>query len=1100
MMYGIRELTGNYTMEELAAGGVLALSEVVPINKRKVGTKEEPELELTSDFQPEEGRRNGLIRAKVRLDEVHGELISSECNCMHFLDDSYACVHTVALQMAWILKQEGEDALRDSPLKDILCRKTGLPDPFIPGILRRTSGGLQQMMKSAQKTLLPVGKGKSSVTPGSLRLELYMDNTREGMFELKVGERRAYVVKDLYDFLKAFQKHTELGFGKSFSFPAYEELFDGESRRLLIFLLGIFRLNERDRYTSYFYSRGGNNARYVKIVGRYYDALMELMEGKEFYLEDGQKIVFSSERYKPWVKLDKLTYGASLEMEMISKIAETENWIYFRKGDRIYRVPYEEGGRMEEFRTLFAKQGELYISEQDLPVVCTEILADVGKSAELRCMGMELGDYLPEKPKLRFYLDLPQEDMVSARPVACYGDQEFPLGMKLAQKDRRDGRYEQEMLSKLLPLFHAYDEKAESYVFQGEEADIYYFMTEILPRLQELGELFISDQLKKLRVRPLSGLSVGVSIDGGLLELTMESESFTKEELMEILSAYRRKKKYYRLKNGAFIQMDEEQEVIWGALAECVRGLRRPTDGEWKLPLFRAVYLDEMLKDRDSVNVDRSREYRRLLGRMREAQNNAYEPPASLKDILRGYQEDGFRWIKTLKANGFGGILADDMGLGKTLQVLAFLLSEKEAGKKGDELRTLIITPASLIYNWKKEIEKYVPALSVRMIAGTAQERQQMIEDPEMDAEVWITSYDLLKRDIRWYETIVFANEILDEAQFVKNQTTHAAKSVRLVQAGFRMALTGTPIENRLSELWSIFDYLMPGFLYSYNRFRDEIESPVVGNGDKDVMERLRLMVHPFILRRLKKEVLKELPEKLEEEILVTLDGEQKRLYDAHVQRLRMYLEKQSKEEFAQGKLEILAELTKLRQLCCNPGMILEDYQGANVKLDACMELLHQAIEGGHKILLFSQFTTMLDAIGERLKEEKIACHRIDGSVKKEERMRLVEAFDEDDVPVFCISLKAGGTGLNLTAADIVIHFDPWWNLAAQNQATDRTHRIGQTHVVTVYQLIAEGTIEEKILNLQKSKYQLAEDVLSGEGISSIMIDQEQVLSLLDAR
>ena len=583
--------------------------------------------------------------------------------------------------------------------------------------------------------------------------------------------------------------------------------------------------------------------------------------------------------------------------------------------------------------------------------------------------------------------------------------------------------------------------------------------------------------------------------------MSMASNQFNKEELAEIFSSYDRKKKYHRLKNGAFITFNKEQKQVMSALLDVMKNYADKKNPDTiKMPLFRALYLDELLAEKESVELKKNREYRKLIGKMRSYENGDYEVPQSLEAVLREYQRDGFYWIKTLKENGVGGILADDMGLGKTLQILAFLLSEKEQGKVGDELRTLIVAPASLVYNWKKEVERFTPQLSVCVMAGTAHERKELIKNQTSNVDVWITSYDLLKRDIELYQDIVFANEIIDEAQYIKNQTTHAAKSVRLVKSSFRMALTGTPMENRLSELWSIFDYLMPGFLYGYTRFRSEIETPIVSDKDEDAMTRLRAMIHPFILRRLKKDVLKELPEKQEEIVTVALSGEQKKLYQAHSQRLKMFLEDQNDEDFAQNKLQILAELTKLRQLCCGPELLLENYKGENAKLETCIELITQAIAGGHKILLFSQFTSMLDLIGEELKKAKIDYYRIDGSVKKEARIEMVEQFQnpQNQVSVFCISLKAGGTGLNLTAADIVIHYDPWWNKAAQNQATDRAHRIGQKHAINVYQLIVEETIEQKICELQQVKEDLAEEVLSGDGISSTQFNKDEIMNLLE--
>jgi SNF2 family DNA or RNA helicase len=363
--------------------------------------------------------------------------------------------------------------------------------------------------------------------------------------------------------------------------------------------------------------------------------------------------------------------------------------------------------------------------------------------------------------------------------------------------------------------------------------------------------------------------------------------------------------------------------------------------------------------------------------------------------------------------------------------------------------------------------------------------------------DILVTSYDLLKRDMEIYEKLQFYCEIIDEAQYIKNSNTQAAKAVKAVKAGFKLALTGTPIENRLSELWSIFDYLMPGFLYSYQRFRDELELPIVQNQDETAVRRFQKMITPFILRRLKKEVLTDLPDKLEESVYANLEGEQQKLYDAHVKKLQILLGKQSEEEFKNSKIQILSELTRLRQICCDPALIYEDYQDGSAKIDLCMDLIRNAISGNHKILLFSQFTTMLAKLQHELQKENIDCYSLTGATSKENRAKMVEDFNKDDTPVFCISLKAGGTGLNLTSADIVIHFDPWWNLAVQNQATDRAHRIGQKNVVSEYKLIVKGTIEENIMKIQDKKKELAEQVLSGEGMNVGSFSREELLALL---
>ena len=388
-------------------------------------------------------------------------------------------------------------------------------------------------------------------------------------------------------------------------------------------------------------------------------------------------------------------------------------------------------------------------------------------------------------------------------------------------------------------------------------------------------------------------------------------------------------------------------------------------------------------------------------------------------------------------------------------------------------------------------------------MVGSADSRRSMIEK-ETGADIWITSYDTLKRDVQLYENQHFSVQIIDEAQYIKNASTKVAKAVKNISSTTRFALTGTPIENRLSELWSIFDYLMPGLLFSYKKFKEELESHIVSNlNDEEQVEskeatRLRNMVRPFILRRLKKDVLKDLPKKLENVVYGNMEGKQMKLYQAHLQRLKKQILGQSDKEYKANKIQILAELTRLRQLCCDPSLCYEDYDGNSAKMDVCLELLDEVINGGHKVLLFSQFTTMLDRIAEKLKEKGIAYYMLTGETKKEKRVEMASEFNEDKVPVFLISLRAGGTGLNLVGADMVIHFDPWWNLSAQNQATDRAHRIGQKNVVTVFKLIMADSIEEKILALQEKKKNLADQIISQEGFAEGSLTREDLLGILE--
>ena len=432
------------------------------------------------------------------------------------------------------------------------------------------------------------------------------------------------------------------------------------------------------------------------------------------------------------------------------------------------------------------------------------------------------------------------------------------------------------------------------------------------------------------------------------------------------------------------------------------------------------------------------------------------------------------------------------MGLGKTLQVIAHILARKEEGAAGC---SLIVCPASLVYNWMSELARFAPGLGCVAVVGSKASRAERIGSGA-DIDVLVTSYDLLRRDVEIYSGRHFARVVLDEAQYIKNPKAQVTKCAKCLDADVRFALTGTPIENRLAELWSIFDFLMPGYLGSRDEFAKRYESPVEAR-EHDASNLLRCAIGPFVLRRLKAEVLADLPEKTESVVYAQMESKQRKLYLASEDRLALQIQHQEGKELKREKLKILAELTKLRQICCDPSLCFEGYDGPSAKLETCTELVFQAIDGGHRVLLFSQFTTMLDIIEKRLASEGVSTLMLTGSTSKEARERLVRRFQAGDGDVFLISLKAGGVGLNLTSADVVIHYDPWWNTAAQDQATDRAHRIGQRRDVSVFKLIVGGTIEERILGMQEAKRDLAESVLTGEGVKSALITREEILALL---
>ena len=691
-----------------------------------------------------------------------------------------------------------------------------------------------------------------------------------------------------------------------------------------------------------------------------------------------------------------------------------------------------------------------------------------------------------------------EDSIVTGRAEAAYtGGRVDILSGKILERNDNEllrNQKQEEKAIEALKVYLPYEDK-QNFLSAETEEELYELKVSGIDKLNKYGKVLGSEAFNNIRVYKKPAAGVGVSVNSNLLQLEFLSDDMSVEELANIVTSYRKKKKYYRLKSGAFINMDSEYMKNFNEMLNVLE--ISPKDlrtGALTVPLYRSLYIDEMMEAHNELVERRDESFVKLIEKFDNIKSMDFVPPVEVSNVLRKYQNEGFKWLRSVEELGFGGILADDMGLGKTLQIISLLMDAK---KNGRLKKALIVCPASLVYNWSEEISKFDTKgeLRVSVLAAAKEERQKSIEEHEA-FDIYISSYDTLRRDISLYHDMRFSHQIIDEAQFIKNQNTGVAKAVKTVKADIKYALTGTPIENRLSELWSIFDYIMPGFLYSYNSFKSKYENTIVKDGNDESAKLLSKMISPFVLRRLKSEVATDLPDKIEEVRVSRFDKKQQLAYDTELSKLKNVLN--GNEEYNSSKMIILSEITKLRQICCDPGLIFEDYTGDSAKLETCIDLVKSGIEAGHKILLFSQFTSMLDIIKKRFEEENISSYVITGATNKEKRIKLVNDFNNDDTNVFLISLKAGGTGLNLVGADIVIHYDPWWNFAAQNQATDRAHRIGQKNKVTVYRLIAKGTIEEKIVKLQESKKDLADRVLNfEEGISLANISKEELLELL---
>ena len=1045
---------------------------------------------------------------QVSIDEDESQIVGSLCSCSDFYQSEGLCCHCVAILLKYISRRHIQISF---PAK----KQNRIGQTLIESYIHQSSGTHYPAEASETKVLI--------------ELEPILHKQYHKLsVDFKIGTGKKYVIKDLLEFARLIRQGELFQYGKNLKFFHEPEAFTTESRNMLAFIMQ--RIEEYEYHfhcvqDSTYRFQTMKALRYLPLSPTAVDMFLNMMIGHtlQFDLDDHIRPIYVTDG-DPELTLelkaeDSDTYHLTIEDCLILSGARTF-WIL--KDKILYRCSEAFKKDMQPYLTELNRQKirEITLSEKQLRPFYGSVLKHLEAHTDFHTEGVDLTDYEPPEAHFSIYLDNPAENIISCTAYARYGEETFSLATPISCEDGfRDASMENRILTAIQTYFQpaAVSGNEDSpvadadFIISHDDQAAFLFLEQGLPHFYELAEVFISSNMKRIRILSAPRTAVGVSVSNGLLEIDIHSDSLPYEELAGILNSYRRRQKYYKLKSGEFLKLENNSLSVLSELADGLRLSEQAIrGGRISVPLYRASYIDAVLTSHNSdIQSHRDRYFKSLIRDMKSVADSDYEVPDAMNPILRDYQKTGYRWLCTIAQLGFGGILADDMGLGKTLQIITLLEHARlEAISKTVDLTdtashtacpppvSLIVCPSSLVYNWDSEIEHFAPNLKTLLITGTAQERQELLTH-YADYDVLITSYDMLKRDIASYDNLHFHYQIIDEAQYIKNHRTQAARSVCNIHSVTRFALTGTPIENRLSELWSIFEYLMPGFLYPYAYFRSELEQPIVENKDQIAATRLQQLVRPFIMRRLKTDVLKELPDKLEHAVYAQMTDEQNKLYTANTLKLQKDLEQQSDSMFKTSKIQILAELTKLRQLCCDPSLIYQNYHGGSAKLDTCIQLIENAMAGGHKILLFSQFTSMLDVIERRLKAERILYYRLDGSTKSEQRTRLVNAFNENKIPVFLISLKAGGTGLNLTGADIVIHYDPWWNAAAQNQATDRAHRIGQTHTVTVYKLIARHTIEEKILELQENKKALSDQILSEEGVTASQLTKEELLKLL---
>ncbi|WP_415696831.1 SNF2-related protein [Erysipelothrix inopinata] len=891
----------------------------------------------------------------------------------------------------------------------------------------------------------------------------------------KIGDQKLYVIKDIPAFIGRMSHGAYHEYGKEFSFIHNEKYLDEDSLRQLEFIkLMSFRNSNDDNSW-----RTDKNR--LLIDENSLDDFFDVYENIDpSYYSFGMETVFQEievsvmDSQGDW--LFEYHFGRS------KLLGKKHMYIYSNiNSPLIQRVYLDENSYSSSFLRLLREDDSFVVEEAQKYDFQKYVLDNVSET-------------------LSFDLQL-EKDLVSTS-VFVDVDEDGNIAIKLSY-ETSFGEYNafQNMLSvpleveKIAKYIETYaneiDEGRGLAIFSDTDDMTYVFLDQGVPYLQGFADIYVSEAIKAITDTRSYHMSAGVRINGGLLEIDIDSDAIPKQELTDVLKSYRKKKKFHRLKNGDIINLQSDEiENVNGLLESNNLQLSELNDGSITMVHSRAFEVSRKLEDQDAIDVTFDPSVHNFIDKFQNFKEENIPLEPRYQELLRGYQRDGIQWLYNLSSLQLGGILADDMGLGKTLQVISYL------DTLNPDKTSIVVCPSSVMLNWIDEIHKFAPHLNALAITGTQEDRKKLIQNIR-DYKIVVTSYDFLRRDIDEYEEFEFSHAILDEAQYIKNHMTKNARTTKRLKAQHRVALTGTPIENSLSELWSIFDFIMPGYLYNHHYFVKTFEKPIIKDKDEGAHKRLRQLVEPFILRRLKKDVLTELPDKIETTLRLEFNEEEKQLYYANLAQINQELALQTGIEQA-SKIDVLAMLTRLRQICCEPRVLYQNMDQASTKLLACVELVKTLKSEGKKVLVFSSFTSMLDLIREELTKESVSSYVIEGKTPKPKRRELIQQFQTDDTDVFLISLKAGGTGINLTAAEAVIHFDPWWNVSSQNQATDRAHRFGQTENVSVYQLIMKDTVEEKIQKLQAEKKVLSDTFIEGASGNIASLSEAEMRSLFE--
>lgn len=1007
---------------------------------------------------------------RVDLDATAKE--EDYCQCPYWEEHHY-CKHTVAVEL--YLRQKGLQrqiqAAAQAPLTSYSSSEM-----FSKGFYR-----LQE--EAPQAILLPL---EISVQLDSIATNPYRSELDLLAISLKVGQKdeRKYLVKNIYKFLQTYQDQKVFTGIKQSNYYLHPLAFSLEEKKLLDQLLTLAQTAQLMGQTGVVVN-GQLDRKYLLLPVQQGQAIIEQLQQVPFVFQSkdykAAQLTFVAETSPMHFTLKPTndTYALTLEQNF-QQVFQAYHWAI--KEEKVYTLSPEALEIYLTTEQLLKRLEEpvIHYPKKELSILFRQVLPLLRKIAQVT-VDEQVYEAISEESLQGVYYIRRKQGNIDVRLDFEYGAVVYSSNPAFEQVPAntpevlRDYPYEKRMIHLLEQLnFEKTPTGWQKKIPQGQS--LFLFFTKEMPLFRQLGKVQVGKKLRQLyvnekEVKPI----IEVSQEDSWLNVSFDISGIDSSEIQAVLQSLLRQEAFHTLADGKILALTQEPFVEANLALQQLRDALQQDAAHFIVPLHQGLQLQEQLGQQAHF----TQSFQQLTAHLLEPNSFEAALPKGLNADLRNYQIQGFRWLKMLSAYQFGGILADEMGLGKTLQMITYLLSEK-AHKKA--LRALVVTPASLTYNWQQEIKRFAPDLSVRVIHGDKEEREALLAE---EVDVFITSYTSFRQDVDRYQALSFGYLVLDEAQMVKNNATKTAQALQSLVIPRRFALSGTPIENNLEELWGLFQLIMPGFFPSRTKFRELS------------VEEVAKMVQPFVLRRDKASVLTDLPEKIERNYYSGLTDEQKKVYLAYLQQMREEVSGMDQATFRKSRISILAGLTRLRQICCDPHLFLEDYEGSSGKLEQVKDLIATAIQNKRRILLFSQFTGMLSILEEALHQMGLATFYLRGSTPPKERIEMVDAFNRGEKEVFLISLKAGGTGLNLTGADTVILYDLWWNPAVEEQAAGRAHRMGQKKVVEVWRMIAEGTIEEKMDSLQQEKRELFQKVIQGNETQLQQLTEEDIRAIL---